>query len=326
MAQQTPEREVPCAARAHPHLPATVPDAVRRPAQRVWGEVTAWAASTTRLDVVVLFTLLLLIEGGPGRPVGTTHLLCFAGIVYRPLTRRAAFWFLLGGLYVAFFLPQNWTLADNHKWLIIYWCFAMGLAMRSAAPLATLATSARLMIGLLFFFATAWKIASPYFPNGDFFHFTLITDPRFAEPAEIVGGLPEGASASNHALIDAWDDPAAPLGSAALTDGPRIAALAQLMAVGTIALEGLVALAFLVPERWRLSRVREALLLAFLVATYPIAPVIAFGWLLTAMGLAQSRLRRPVGEVLYVLAFLAVFSFTGMDLVWSLVRRVLLGG
>jgi hypothetical protein len=290
--------------------------------RRVQDALAAWGASTNRLDLVILLTLLLLIMRAPTPPGSLVHLMCFAGIIYRPVTRQPAFWFTLVALWVLIFLPNNWASADNHKWLIIYWALALGLAMRSTRPLQVLATNARLLIGLVFLSATVWKIVSPDFPDGGFFHLTLLTDVRFTQLAEIVGGLDDGASSSNRAAIDAWDDPTGAVTAATLQDGSRVAALAQLMALCTIVLEGLVAVAFLAPERWKIARVRELFLLLFVVATYPIAPVVGFGWLLVVMGLAQSRLRRPGAEAVYVLAFLAIFAFTEVERVLSLLRRV----
>lgn len=284
--------------------------------------LAAWTAATTRLDLVVLLTLLLLVMRAPTPPEVPVNLLCFAGLVYRPLTRRPAYWFTFVALWIGIFLPRNWTTTDNHKWLMIYWVLALGLAMRSARPLQVLAINARLLLGLVFLFATLWKLASPDFPSGGFFHVTMLTDVRFQQLAEVGGGLGGGDSAGNRAAIDAWDDPTAPVGPTALADGARVALLAQLMAVGTLVLEGLTAIAFLAPARWRIARAREVLLAVFVVATYPVAPVVGFGWLLVIMGLAQSRSRRPVAELGYVLAFLAIYACTELDRVWSLVRRV----
>lgn len=66
----------------------------------------------------------------------------------------------------------------------------------------------------------------------------------------------------------------------------RFRAVAQGATWGTLASECAIALAFLAP----LGRgvwLRHALLLGFCATTYAIAPVVSFGWLLLAMGVAQ---------------------------------------
>ena len=294
--------------------------------QRVRGAVDAWLATSTRLDLVLLLTLVLvLIEPPPTRLAGLVDLVVVAGLVVRPLARLPLFWFSLVAVWAVTSLPVHWASADNHKWLLVYWTLAVGIALTTSRPLEHLAVTARLLIGLVFLFATAWKLMSPDFPSGAFFHFTLLTDIRFSDIAEVFGGLPEGSTAANAAAIDAWDDPTVPPAALELADGPRVAAVGLVMAVGTIVVEGLVALAFLVPERWRLSRLRELALCLFVLATYPLAPVVGFGWVLVTMALASSRLRRPVGELLYVSAFLAIFAFQGLDVVWRALRAVLPG-
>lgn len=288
---------------------------------RLREDVTAWAAATSRLDIVVLLTLLLLIMRPLNEPVLVAQLFCFAGILYRPVTRRPAFWLVLVGLWVVLFLPSQWPTADNHKWLVIYWVLALGIAMHSTEPMRVLAVNGRLLIGLVFLFATLWKVFSPDFPGGGFFHFTLINDVRFETVARLVGGLEEGASASNRAVISSWDDATVAVSPTVLQDGPRVALLAQVMAVGTILIEGLVAAVYLAPDRWRIARAREMSLLLFVLLTYPIAPVVGFGWLLVIMGLAASRLRRPIADVAFVLAFLAIYAFNAVDKVVNVLWR-----
>lgn len=283
--------------------------------------LTAWAAGVSRLDLVVLLTLLLLIMRPLNQVVLLTQLLAFTGVLYRPVTRRPSFWFLLAGLWLVLYLPSEWPTADNHKWLVIYWALALGFAMRCTDPMRFLAFNGRLLIGLVFLFATLWKIFSPDFPDGGFFHFTLLNDVRFETWARLIGGLDEGAAEINRAVIHSWDDPTLPATSAVLQDGPRVAALAQVMAISTILLEGLVAAAYLAPDRWRAARLREPMLLLFIALTYPIAPVVGFGWLLVVMGLAATRSRHRAADAVFVLAFLAIFAFNAVETVVNILWR-----
>ena len=55
-----------------------------------------------------------------------------------------------------------WPLADNHIYLLAYWCLAIGLALAGPAPAATLATSSRWLVGAAFTMAVLWKaVLSP---------------------------------------------------------------------------------------------------------------------------------------------------------------------
>lgn len=71
-----------------------------------------------------------------------------AGLIFRPLIRQPLYWFAMG-LVVAAGHVWQWDQSDNHKYLLAYWCFALGLSMMSAEQLRTIALNGRLLIGLL---------------------------------------------------------------------------------------------------------------------------------------------------------------------------------
>ena len=101
-------------------------------------------------------------------------------------------WQVWGALAVltAIRIVNDWPLADNHIYLLGYWLFAVSLALRSPDAASTLADASRALIGLAFAFAVVWKVAlSPDFLDGRFFRVTLVTDPRFAAVAQLIGGL-----------------------------------------------------------------------------------------------------------------------------------------
>ena len=101
-------------------------------------------------------------------------------------------WQVWGALAVltAIRIFYDWPLADNHIYLLGYWLFAVAVALRSTDAASTLADASRALIGLAFAFAVLWKAAlSPDFLDGRFFRVTLVTDPRFAAVAQMIGGL-----------------------------------------------------------------------------------------------------------------------------------------
>lgn len=74
----------------------------------------------------------------------------------------------------------------------------------------------------------------------------------------------------------------------------QVRRLAGVMTWFTLVMEGILAVLFLVPRASaRRAAVRSVVLLIFLVAVYPIAPVIGFGWILISMGLAQLPIGYP---------------------------------
>ncbi len=271
---------------------------------RTW--VDALSAPERRIELVGVMTLLLFLlysESIWYLQVGV-YGLSIAALLYRPLIWKPAFWLL-----VTFFLAvghaRGWFRIDNHKYLITYWCLAFGLSMMAADPLRALRTNARLLIGLAFLLAVVAKLISPDYLSGDFFTSLLVTDGRFSGVASFFGGIPmqdiQLSSLARKDLI-VFGDLTVPFD---VIDTPRLRVMAQVMTWWTIIIEALVAVLFLWPEDRGLSRWRDPSLLLFIMTTYPIAPVIGFAWVLSAMGTAQSTSQSyRYGAVLYVAVFI----------------------
>jgi hypothetical protein len=242
-----------------------------------------------RLDLITAMTLvLLLVYSGGGWYVRVpVAMLGAAGLLLQDLRRRPAFWLVLAALLAGSYLYE-WYGVDNHKWLYVYWCLNLGLALLTPEPRESLAVSSRWLVAACFVFATGWKLASPDFLDGSFFHYTFLTDRRLEWAAELLGGLPPTAGAANRLAIEGAVGYSSGISLVDLRTGPGVAALARALAWGTLAIEALVALAFLAPLRppWA-TRVRAVVLAAFILGTYAIAPVIGFGWMLLILGLAQ---------------------------------------
>lgn len=218
------------------------------------------------------------------------RVLALAMLLHRPWQRVSVSWLALGFLVLAGAMT-GWASADNHRYLIGYWLLGVGVAHQHRSPAPYLDTSARLMIGACFAFATLHKLASHEFMSGSFFHFSLLQDPRLETMSRIFG-LTAEAVRLNETARSVLATPSSELTAITLADAPGLARAALVMTYWTIAIEGLLALAFLSRRPAVLFRNRDMLLLGFIVTTYALAPVIGFGWLLLVMGLAQVEPRR----------------------------------
>jgi hypothetical protein len=230
-------------------------------------------------------------------------LVCAAGILDRRLMHRPAYWGALTGLLVVHHVLM-WHVTDNHKYLQTYWCVALGLSRFPNADRMMVGLNARWLIGLCFLFAAFWKLFSGEFVDGAFFQFTLLTDPRFRGFADVMAGVPADVTAANLAALEQLRLPHSAQSLVQLEGSPRIAPLALFLTYWTIAVEGSVAMLFLLPERFRLSAIRDVSLLLFMFSTYPVATVVGFGRLLALMGLAQTRNRLGVERAIYFVCFL----------------------
>jgi hypothetical protein len=243
------------------------------------------------------------------------HALVKEGVLLAPLT-----WLVLAGLS-GLRLVADWPLADNHAYLLAYWCLAVALAAPVAEGHAILATSARRLCGLAFVFAVIWKAGlSPDYLDGRFFRVTLVQDPRFEDVAMLLGGLSPEELQENREYLEPLPEGAELVDARVLVEPPSFRRLAGVLTWGGLALETMVAGAFLLPVAapWR-----HAVLLVFCVATYAFAPVAGFGCLLLVLGLAQTRPDESRLRLLYVAAFLLVLTYA--EAPWAGLLRSALG-
>lgn len=250
--------------------------------------MTRWLApisdASTRRYVERLTLILLLLYGGNDwytrLPLSAAAI---AALVVPSLARTYGFWFFCAVVALTGCV-RDWATADNHKYLIAYWCFALYAYWRGRNR-ETLVRAARLLIGFCFLFAVLWKLRSADYVAGDFYQFTLLTDARF-EFFTRAGGVDPGMLAQNRAALRALTFPGGTLDEVPLLGEVRTIALALTWL--TILVESLIAIAFLSPPKSLLARWRDPLLVVFAAGTYLLAPVIGFGWALLTMGLAQS--------------------------------------
>jgi hypothetical protein len=261
------------------------------------------------VDLALRLTLLDLLL----RPIGDWTLrpfllaLAAAGLLLPGALRRPGLWWLLT-VFTGLRVVLDYPLPDNHAYLLSYWCLAIALALMVEDTEAYLAHNGRWLIGLVMAFATLWKgVLSPDYMDGTFFRVTLLADPRFEDLTRLVGGLPPDLIDSHREALQRHAD------AGGLAAGPlepaRFVLLARVMTLWTVAIEGLLAAAFLWPPAKGLARVRDACLLLFCATTYAVATVEGFGWLLIAMGIAQCAPEHRTTRTLYLAAFALILFY-----------------
>lgn len=268
-----------------------------------------WAFQQLRsrdpLDVVPRITLLLVVpEAHPALEIPSV--LVILAVLFLPRVYRSPWFWLLIAALLGVDNYDRWVGLDNHLVLINYWAAALGFSFLSDHPERTLATSARLLIGLAFLLATGWKIASGQFLNGDTFHYLFLTDDRFEPVARYVGGL---------STEDLRHNATAAASLSQATDGITLRSAGSLRAAATglawltVAVEAAVALAFLSPRRTFAFRNRNLALWAFAAGTYLLVPVTRFGAVLLTMGYAQAE-RNQRTERAYLFGFVLLILYS----------------
>ncbi len=274
-------------------------------------------AGPLAIDLALRLTLLDLLL----RPVGNWVLrpvfLAIAAIaLIRPAWLRHPLpWFALAAMAGARVL-LDWPLADNHAYLLGYWCLAAALALSTGIPDRVLAVNGRLLIGLVFLFACIWKFTGTgQYADGTFFQVTFLTDPRFEGFSRVAGGLDGDTYNELREFVKQHNDAATmqPRYPVEIPDRFRMLAIAA--TVWNLFINAALAIAFLWPGGKRLAPIRHILLLTYCTITYAIATVDGFGWLLLAMGAAQCTLAEKRTRFAYVLVFIAIIFYR--EIAWA---------
>ena len=292
---------------AHLEKGAAVP-----PAKGLLGVLRGYAYSLRGADlfelsaVMTLLMIALSLHESVWYVRAAIVTLAVSGIVIRPLLQWPLLWLGLAAVF-AFSYSTTWFQQNNHDFLKLYWCVAIGVSLLVSDWRGAIQFNARVLIGICFLFAVLWKAVSPDYITHDFFNLFILQDSRFRLISEFLGGV---SAAELRAFQQEWVSHTAfgdPEGSLAIPLAAKVAWIAPVMSWWTLFIEGLVAVAFLLPRGKGLSKWRDATLLSFVFTTYFVTPVLYFAWILIAMGVVQcDRTTSRWWPSAYVVAFVLI--------------------
>jgi hypothetical protein len=267
------------------------------------------------LEASLLLTLLVLLQHGATRwyVAGPLSLLCVSGLASRPLRYNRAIWFTIFALAATAPVFESLA-ADNHKYLTGYWALTILLALHQSTRMDDelaaryLRNAARWLIVLVMGFAVFWKVVTPDYLSGDFFHHELLFDKRFRTAALFLGGATTDLldqNAKHLAQVLHWSGE---WGQAAFETTPKMKPLALVLSWFGVGLEALICLAFALPRNVWLARYRDVPLIGFVVTVYPLATVMGFAGLLLSIGAAQASSPRVLKWYVIVAAVTQLFT------------------
>lgn len=260
-------------------------------------------------ELAAKLTLLALLLSPVGnwfiRPF--TLSLSVMGLLIPGLWRSPSLWVALALLTgIRFYI--DWPSADNHAYLLSYWCLAFAVSAWLGNR-EVLFSNARYLVALTFGFAALQKWISPDYLNGVFFLITFFLDERFEEFVVLFSSVTfEQIDIAREYLEGDYRSAPAPDSLPFVIPG-SMWWLAILSTAWNLFEQTLIAIAFLVPKDSRLGRIRDPLLLLFCFTIYAVVPVVSFGWLILAMGIAQSDGKSATLRYWYTGAFLALIFF-----------------
>ncbi len=266
------------------------------------------------MDLALRLTLLDVLL----RPVGNAYIrplvlgIAVSGLLSSSWLRHPMMWLILSAL-LATRVVLDWPLADNHAYLLAYWCLAVALAC-FFADAQLLQDNARWLIAGVFTFACVWKFAiSGNYVDATFFQYIFIVDPRFSGFVTITTDLDASQLAALRSQLGAHRDVDLPQVATAIPSS--LVALAQAATAWNLFINAALAISFALPADSKAMLVRHVLLLSYCVITYAIATVDGFAWLLLAMGCALCTEQARRLRFTYVGVFVLIIFYR--EVAWA---------
>jgi len=272
------------------------------------------------LETVAALTLFLAVvfgfEDTPFRIISQLALL--AVLLHRPLLDNPALWAMLAGVGTLALL-QHWYVADNHKYLLVYWLWVVTLAsLYEQRRDKLLLFNARFFLVFIFLGAALQKLFSARYMSGEMFEMLLLVDERFRAFSHLVGidkSLADAAVLSYATLQSPLTEVIDNEIRLPATAHSRLVALA--VTWYDLLVQALIG-ALLLANRRVCDLLAHAALLFFIFTTYLPAPVFGFGWTLIILGFALTKDRLPGIALAYFLACLAVLLYQSPWREWVL--------
>lgn len=260
---------------------------------------------------ITLWTLLLLQHGLFWNVVTVVAaVLAFS----RSVRYNGWFWLSLSTL-LAIPACLHWQTFEDHIFFALLWLAAIGISQLGIHKRRSLVFSARSLIVLAMGIAVFWKAISGQYMSTEMFHHKMLTDQRFCTLiTKPVAGLSDAAVTANRTAILGLREVDGPQ-SVQISTTATLGMLAIFMTYWTILIELAIAACFAFPQLRLLDRLRNPLLMVFLVSTYVVVPVIGFGLLFATMAIAQCRREERAWQYGFFLfaALLAIYSGLGYD-------------
>jgi hypothetical protein len=259
---------------------------------RIGGFIQTYVDRCAALDpvwAVSIMTLLAMVKYQDGAwyyhvigPVVLGVAALFPKTVY-----REQFWLLMC-MITGSSIMLDWTLLGNHSFLLFYWCLALLLASFSSNRMQFLAISSRWLVAFLFLFAFVWKLNSDDFRSGATARYLLSATYPASQLSAVFAGISGSQLEEN--INDVKRVLSSPVPTQAkLNSNDAVGHLADLITMMTLIVEGITALAFLLPLSLRWAWLRDVSLISFMLTAYSIIPVASFATQLAYLGYVTTK-------------------------------------
>jgi hypothetical protein len=275
---------------------------------------TDWMKARSTMTVAAALTLALCTFFGFTEAlfVIASQLALIAVLVRPDFLVRLELWLVLA-IAGTLVLISDWSVFDNHKYLLVYWLWVMTVAayaQRDGLAESVLTSHARFFLVFIFLMAAAQKMLSPTYMSGEMFEIKLLLDTRFAAFAQLIGIDPD-TLAKVRLEIASLRSPLSvfPENARILSSNDLVRSAAQWITWYDLLIQVAIG-AFFLFRSAVLDRLGHLCLLFFIYTTYLPAPVFGFGWLLSILGFILARkAEKPWIVNLYLASFVAIMLY-----------------
>jgi hypothetical protein len=240
-------------------------------------------------DLILKFSLILLVlDGSTGWGLGIfMRIICVLMLAFDKYTSNKFLWLLIAILLLFFNSLQFYNI-DNHKILFVYWILLLTVYMWTNKDIDYIQSNAKLLIGLVMFFAAFQKTINEFTMPG-FLHGCFLFDGRFMLITNFIIDTPYQELINNRNSTAILNLLPIDNSSVKMTSSNFMGSILYAFQIFGLVFEALVAMLFLFSKRK--SSIKDVALIVFCVGTYFIFPVIGFSSILLILGIAQANLK-----------------------------------
>jgi hypothetical protein len=258
---------------------------------------------------------------------GTVYItLLVLGLIVADIGTSVLLWICISATHFAW-LARAYFTADNHLYLIGYWCIAVCIALFYGGERGdmVLRETSRLLVGLCFLLAVITKMWSDNFRSGSLFIHTMLSDPRFVVLARCIAGISREQQQKYHRAIIRLESGASEREPVRILGRTRV--VAKALVWWTIGIEMVVSTAFLLPQG-ESSMLRTGSIIVFVLTTFGVVQVTAFAQILlliAAVGVvsvSQGALLVSLAIVMPILTFVPAYSQSLVRILYAEGQRV----
>lgn len=264
-----------------------------------------------RFGVVFVTAVIALLMAAHWTPMALPGVVVVVLAALRPqIAARPVVWWVMAGLWFAVVVLLQDRMED-HVHLFAVWlvALAISLAQDDDTFIDHAAWHARVLIGVTFTAAVAWKLHFGEYVTGMALWTFILADDRFRPLATVVGLSDTAIEQDREALAELL---AGTVDTVSLEAPSALIWRITTVAVLALVLEAVVAASHLVADSSRLAALRLPSVVLFAVVTYAVVPVLPFAALLAMLALTAARWGR---HAMWVVPVIVIVSAIRLSLV-----------